>query len=293
MSAPEIVHHTARIKDIKMHYTVAGDGPAILLVHGWPHTAYGWREVQRLLADRYTVIAADIRGAGYTSKADTGYDADTIADDLRTLVREHLGIERVVVVGHDWGAVWAYHYAAQFRDEVVGLANFEMMLPGAGGHEEGMKPKPKGQFFWHMGWHSVPLYPEELIRGNERKYLQYYYTEFAYNPTAVTREALDEYEACFKLFGALRAGIQIYQHFWDDAEQVAEHKKSPLEIPVIAWGGAALMGEMCKQSMDQVAREVTGGAIPECGHWVAEERPGFVAEQIASLAERAHGGTAS
>lgn len=284
MSNIEIKHHTAQIKDIKMHYTIAGSGPAILLVHGWPHTAYGWREVQTILAKDFTVIAADIRGAGYSTKADSGYDADNLADDLRTLVKEHLGFEKVVVIGHDWGAVWAYHYAAQYRDEVAGLGVFEMMIPGTGGHENGMMPKPKGQYFWHMAWHSVPVYPEELIRGNERKYLHYYYTEFAYNPTAITREALDEYEASFKLFGALRAGIQIYQHFWDDAEQAKAHMKKPLEMPVIAWGGAALMDGMCVDSMEKLATNVTGGGIPECGHWVAEEQPAFVADQIAALA---------
>lgn len=282
----EITHHTAHIRDIKMHYTLCGTGPAILLVHGWPHTAYGWREVQQRLANDYTVIAADVRGAGYTTKAETGYDADNLAQDLRSLVKEHLGHEKVVVVGHDWGAVWAYHYAALFRDEVVGLGNFEMMIPGTGGHEAGMQPKAKGQFFWHMAWHSVPVYPEELIRGNERKYLAYYYTEFAYNPTAVTREALDEYEHCFKLFGALRAGIQLYQHFWDDAEQAAEHMKTPLECPVIAWGGASLMNDWCVGSMEKVAKDVSGGGIPDCGHWVAEEQPDFVADRIRELAEK-------
>jgi pimeloyl-ACP methyl ester carboxylesterase len=286
MSDIEIKHHTAKIKDIRMHYTVAGSGPAILLVHGWPHTAYGWREVQSILAKNFTVVAADVRGAGYTTKAVTGYDADNLADDLRTLMKDHLGHDKVVVVGHDWGSVWAYHYAAKFRDEVVGLGNFEMMIPGMGGHEAGMQPKPNGKFFWHMAWHSVPVFPEELIRGNERKYLQYYYTDFAYNPTAVTKEALDEYEACFKLFGALHAGILLYQHFWDDAEQAKVHAKKKLNIPVIAWGGAALMGNWCVETMQPLAEDVTGGAIPECGHWVAEERPEFVAEEIRKLAVR-------
>ncbi len=284
-----ITNHKADIKDIRMHYTVAGSGPAIVLIHGWPHTNYGWREVQERLADRYTVIAPDIRGAGYTTRSETGYDADNIADDIRTLAKEHLNHDKVVVVGHDWGSVWAYHYAAQFRDEVVGLGNFEMMIPGTGGHEAGMQPKPEGKFFWHMAWHSVPVYPEELIRGNERKYLDYYYTEFSYNPQAVTKAALDEYERAFTQFGSLRAGLEIYKAFWTHAEQAQRHMQNKLDIPVIAWGGAVLMNDWCVESMQKVATNVSGGGIPQCGHWVAEEQPDFVAEQIRKLADQAFG----
>ncbi|MFD0915401.1 alpha/beta fold hydrolase [Pseudahrensia aquimaris] len=285
MADVKITNHKADIKDIKIHYTVAGSGPAIVLIHGWPHTNYGWREVQTILAERYTVICPDIRGAGYSTRPETGYDADNLADDIRTLVHDHLGHNKVVVVGHDWGSVWAYHYAALFRDEVVGLANFEMMIPGTGGHEEGMQPKPEGKFFWHMNWHSVPVYPEELIRGNERKYLDYYYTEFSYNPQAVTKEALDEYERAFTQFGSLRAGLEIYKAFWKHQEQAIKHMKKPLDVPVIAWGGAALMNNWCLESMEKVASNVTGGGIPECGHWVAEEQPTFVAKQIMDLAD--------
>lgn len=283
----QIKSHKADIKDIRMHYTVAGSGPAIVLIHGWPHTNFGWREVQERLAENYTVIAPDIRGAGYTTRPETGYDGDNIADDIRTLVKDHLGHDKVVVVGHDWGAVWAYHYAAQFRDDVVGLANFEMMIPGTGGHEAGMQPKPDGKFFWHMAWHSVPTYPEELIRGNERKYLDYYYTEFSYNPHAITKDALDEYERAFTQFGSLRSGLEIYKKFWEHSEQAQVHMQQKLDVPVIAWGGAALMNDWCVGSMQKVATDVTGGGIPECGHWVAEEQPDFVANEIRKLAERA------
>lgn len=282
-----IKNHKADIKDIRMHYSVAGNGPAIVLIHGWPHTNYGWREVQERLADKYTVIAPDIRGAGYTSRTETGYDGDNIADDIRTLVKDHLGHDKVVVVGHDWGAVWAYHYAAQFRDEVVGLGNFEMMIPGTGGHEAGMQPQPDGKFFWHMSWHSVPTYPEEMIRGDIRRYLDYYYTEFSYNPHAVTLEALNEYERAFTQFGSLRSGLEIYKKFWVHAEQATEHMKTKLEMPVIAWGGAALMNTWCVDSMNKVAVDVGGGGIPDCGHWVAEEQPDFVADQIRTLADTA------
>lgn len=91
MANVEIRHHTVNIKDIRMHYTVAGSGETpVLLLHSWPHTAFGWREVQSLLPPGYTVIAPDLRSQGYSSKPEAGYDADNLADDFYELMR-HLG----------------------------------------------------------------------------------------------------------------------------------------------------------------------------------------------------------
>lgn len=274
-----ITHHTARVKDIRLHYTRAGEGPPLLLFHGWPHTSYGWREVQRRLADAFTLYAVDLRGQGFSSRTESGYDADNLADDFYELAKA-LGLGKVGLVGHDWGGVWAYHYAAQHRAEVSGLAVYEMMIPGTGGHEQGMIPKPEGQFFWHMGWHSVPEIPEALIRGHERMYLQYYYENFAYDPAAIDRDALDEYVRAMELVGALRAGLKIYQEFWTHAEQARLHAKEKLTIPVIGYGGEALMGGLTKESLEQLAERVGGGTIPQCGHWVAEENPDVVADSL-------------
>jgi pimeloyl-ACP methyl ester carboxylesterase len=288
--SPRISHHTARIKDIRMHYTMAGEGPPVLLLHGWPHHSYGWRHVQELMADDYTTIAPDLRGQGYSSKTEGGYDADNLADDFYQLV-QHLGCDKVFLVGHDWGSVWAYHYAAQHRDEVEALVNFEMMIPGTGGHEEGMIPKPNGEFFWHMGWHSVPEIPEALIRGKERMYLTYYYENFAYNPTAIDLDALDEFVHCMTLIGALRAGLKIYQEFWTHSKQAKKHiGDGMLEIPVMAYGGEALMGGLCVESMQKLATNVEGGSVPLSGHWVAEERPDFVAEKLIEFFDKVRKG---
>jgi len=279
---PQITHHTARVKGIRLHYTQAGqeEGTPVVLLHGWPNSSYGWREVQARLASHHTTIAVDIRGVGYSTKAETGYDADNLADDVYQLVRQ-LGHEKVFLVGHDWGAVWAYHYAAQHRDEVLGLAVFEMMIPGTGGHEAGMVPKPGGDFFWHMGWHSVPEIPDALIRGKERLYLQYYYENFAYDPMAIGPEAIDQYVREITMIGALRANLRIYQEFWTDADQAQRHLlNGKLTIPVLAYGGETLMGNLTKESMEKLAEDVRGGSIPRCGHWVAEERPDFVADAL-------------
>ena len=93
MSADELAeHHSAHLNGIKQHYVRAGSGPAVMLLHGWPQTWYEWRHVIRLLGNKFTVVAPDLRGFGYSSKPASGYDATTIAADLAAL-SAHLGLK--------------------------------------------------------------------------------------------------------------------------------------------------------------------------------------------------------
>jgi pimeloyl-ACP methyl ester carboxylesterase len=275
-------HHSAQLNGIKQHYVTAGSGPAVLLLHGWPQTWYEWRRVIDLLADDFTVVAPDLRGFGYTGKPAAGYDAETIATDLAALTT-HLGLHDVTVVGHDWGAVFGYVYAAAYPDDVSGLAIVEMALPGVGMMEQAMSPAPGGNYLWHMGFQSVPDVPELLIGGKERAYLHWFFEHFAYDPAAIGPADLDEYVAAITQTGALRAGLAVYQDFFTSADQVRVRAQTPLTVPVRAYGGVACLGELTLASVCAVAPEAVGGVIERCGHWAAEERPAFVADLVRDL----------
>ena len=108
-------HFSAQLSEVRLHYVKAGSGDPLVLLHGWPETWYQWREVIPALAERYTVIAPDMRGLGDSSKPVTGYDKRRVAADIHELVR-HLGFERIFLVGHDWGGPVAYAYACAHRD---------------------------------------------------------------------------------------------------------------------------------------------------------------------------------
>ena len=283
MTAPQMLtHHSAHLNGVKLHYVTAGDGPAVLLVHGWPQTWFEWRHVIDLLAADHTVIAPDLRGFGYSGKPATGYDALTMAADLAALT-EHLGLSDVTVVGHDWGAVFGYAFAASYRDRVKALAIVEMALPGVEVMEPAMIPAADGNFLWHMGFQSVPDIPELLITGKERPYLRWFFEHFAYDPSAVDAAALDEYVAAITQVGALRAGLAVYQEFFRTGQQVVELAESPLTIPVRAFGGDACLGPLTLASVQPVAKNVEGGVIERCGHLAAEERPHFVVDMIRGL----------
>ncbi len=282
MSAQALTHHTAHLNGIKQHYVKAGSGPAVMLLHGWPQTWYEWRHVIARLADTFTVVAPDLRGFGYSSKPTSGYDAETIAGDLAALT-DHLGLKNVTVVGHDWGAVFGYVYAAMHPEQVSALGIVEMVLCGVGVMEQAMAPAPRGNFLWHMGFQSVPDLPELLIQGKERPYLQWFFEHFAYDPSAIGPADVDVYVDAITQVGGLRGGLAVYQDYFTSAEQVGKHAKKPLTIPVRAFGGEACLGGLTMTSVKSVAPEVRGGVIERSGHWAAEERPDFVADMIREL----------
>jgi pimeloyl-ACP methyl ester carboxylesterase len=278
----ELEHHTANVGDVKLHYVRAGKGDPVVLLHGWPQTWYAWREAIEVLAKDYTVIAPDLRGLGASSRPASGYDTNTVANDVHELVKQ-LGLGPVRLAGHDWGAATAYSYAAQFRDDVTHLAIFEMVLPGFGLMEGAMTPQPGGNFLWHMAWQSVPDIPFTLINGREDEYLRWFFEFYAYDPSAVSREEADVYVRAMTHVGALRAGLGYYQDFFTSAAQNEEHAKKKLTIPVIAWGGEACLAGFTLQCLELAAENVTGGVIERSGHWVAEERGDFMIEQITTF----------
>src|SRR5258707_14621333 len=123
--------HPVLVNGVLLHFVPAGQGDPIVLLHGWPETWYQWRKIIPPLAEKYTVIAPDMRGLGDSSKPATGYDKRTIADDIYKLVKK-LGFERIFLVGHDWGGPVAYAYAAAHRAEVRRLVILDVPIPAAG-----------------------------------------------------------------------------------------------------------------------------------------------------------------
>jgi pimeloyl-ACP methyl ester carboxylesterase len=191
-----------------------------------------------------------------------------MAADLAAL-GDHLGLHDVTVIGHDWGAVFGYVYAAASPEKVSALGIVEMALPGMGVMEQAMGQQPGGNFLWHMGFQSVPELPELLIQGKERPYLRWFFEHFAYDPSAITAADLDEYVAAISQVGSLRAGLAVYQEFFASADQVASRAMVPLTIPVRAYGGEACLGGATLASVQAVAPAAEGGIIDRCGHWAA------------------------
>lgn len=269
-------HCFADLGDVKMHYVVAGSGPAVVLLHGWPQTWYEWRRVMPALAERYTVVAPDLRGLGDSSRPAEGYDKKTVAEDVWRLARERLGFERFFVVGHDWGGPTAFALAVAHPEAVRRLAILDVVIPGDGADFS------QGGRRWHHAFHNVPDLPEALVQGRERLYLSWFYRTFGDRPDAILESDIDEYLRTYTQPGALRAGFAYYRALAQDArDNEAALAGGKLKMPVLAVGGAKGRGRgrEPEDSLRRVADNVRGEVFADCGHWIPEEQP----ERLARL----------
>jgi pimeloyl-ACP methyl ester carboxylesterase len=273
--SPPVEHHYAELGEAMLHYVTAGQGPPVVLLHGWPQTWWEWPHTMAALAPHYTVIAPDLRGLGDSSRPLGGYDKRTVAGDVWRLVSQTLGHQRFRLVGHDWGGPTAFALAADHPDAVQQLAIVDVVIPGCGGDFS------QGGRRWHHQFHITPDLPEALVQGRERLYLRWFYQTFAYFPGAIGEADLDEYVRTYSQPGAMRAGFAYYRAIAEDAKANAAQLATGfrLPMPVLAVGGANSYphargrGREVEESLRRVARDVTGAVIPDCGHFVPEEQP--------------------
>ena len=274
-------HHYADLGDVVMHYVTAGDGPPVVLLHGWPQTWWEWRHQIPILAESYRVIAPDLRGLGDSSRPLTGYDKVTVAQDVWKLVHGELGLETFFLVGHDWGGPTAYSLAAMHPDAVRRLVILDVVIAGGGGDAS------EGGRRWHHQFHMTPDLPEALTSGREDIYLSWFYRTFAYRPDAIGEADLAEYLRTYTQPGAMRAGFAYYRAIPQDAENNKQLLAGPkLPMPVLALGGAVSYphgrgrGTAPLESLKRCANDVRGGAVPQCGHFIPEEAPDYLNEQL-------------
>lgn len=269
-------HAHADLGDVRLHYVTAGQGPAVVLLHGWPQTWYMWRNVLPGLARHHRVIAPDLRGLGDSSRPPGGYDKKTLAHDVWRLVHDVLHEQRLFLVGHDWGGPTAFALAAQHRDAVRRIAIFDVPVPGDG----------TPTFFnnrWHHGLHWEVDFPEALTAGREDIYLGFFYRTWGARPDAIPEEAQREYLRTYRQPGAMRAGFNLYRAMRQDvADNEAFLAQGQLPMPVLCYGGSQGRGRgmSAVESWRRVATDVRGGVAEHCGHWIPEERPEWVVEQL-------------
>ena len=264
-------HHRVEVNGIRLHYTRAGSGEPVVLLHGFPMTSYCWRKIIPALAERCTVIAPDLRDCGDSDRPTAGYDKRTVAEDIHQLVAS-LGLGPVNVVSHDVGMMVAYAYAIRHPAEVKRLVLMEAALAGFG--LEDLYDASKTPRMFHLPLFEAPNgLAEALIAGREKLFVSHMMRQQAYDTTALEEEALEEYARHLSAPGALHGGIEYFRAHKIDAEHNREHARTKLPMPVLTVGGTASFGVHLEGEIRPLAANMRSVMIDQCGHYLAEEQP--------------------
>jgi pimeloyl-ACP methyl ester carboxylesterase len=259
--------------DLRQHVVIGGDGPPLLLVHGWPQTWYAWRKVMPALAKGFTVIAPDQRGIGLTDKPADGYDSATTANDLIALMDE-LGYDRFAIYGTDIGLPIAYAVAADHPERVERLVVSEAPLPGVSPSPPLFVPPQLNAKFWHLMFNQLPAeLNEALVRGREEIFFGAEFDASA-GSQKLPDDVVDYYVDVLRSDpNSLRGSFGMYRELVTSSAQNEQRKARRLTMPVLAIGGAESAGEGVGNTMKLVADDVQTVVLPGAGHWVAEQAP--------------------
>ncbi|AXQ31600.1 alpha/beta hydrolase [Solimonas sp. K1W22B-7] len=260
----------ASVNGVQLHYLRAGSGPAVVLLHGYAQTSRMWLPLIPELAKTHTVIAPDLRGAGGSSKPESGYTKKNMAQDIHALTAA-LGFHQVKIVGHDIGLMVAYSYAAQYPDDVDRIVLMDAFLPGVGDWKNVWLMRD----LWHFHFYGeVPL---KLVKGRERIYFEHFWNDFAADRNHSVSEADRQFYAkAYAQPGGMRAGFEYFRAFEQDAKDNAELSKVKLNMPMLVLTGERASGTFLIDQGKLVDSNVQGIVIKGSGHWLMDEAPAQV-----------------
>ena len=266
-----------------IHTRIGGNGPVVVLLHGFGDTGDMWAPLARRLAADHTVVVPDLRGMGLSSHPETGYDKKSEAGDIAAVLHA-LGLDgSLALVTHDIGNMVGYAFAAQNRDRVTRWVVMDAPLPGLGNWDSVVKD----QRTWHFDFFGPD--EERLVAGRERIYLDRFYNELSADPKHIDEETRAHYTALYSRPQAIHNAFAQFAAFRQDAVDnqkfLAEGK---LAMPVLAIGGEKSFGLGFANEIAFAATDVRALSIADSGHWLMEEQPKVTMDAImAFIAEPA------
>lgn len=249
-----------------IHVRTGGQGPAVVLIHGFGDTGDMWAPLAADLARDHTVVVPDLRGMGLSSHPEGGYDKRTQAADIRSVLTQ-LGLDRAAIVGHDIGTMVAYAYAARYPDKTEKLAVMDAPVPGIPPWDQIVR----NPLLWHFDFGGPDV--ERLVAGRERIYLDRFWNEFAGDPAKIDKATREHYARLYALPGAMHSAFAQFRSIRQDAEDNVASMATKLTMPVLAVGGEKSFGANEAAVMRNAAVDVTELVIPNAGHWLMEEQP--------------------
>jgi len=256
----------AEIGDVRLHYVEAGEGPLIVLLHGFPEFWYAWRQqIEPLVAAGFRVVAPDTRGYNLSSKPEgvASYDISLLADDIRKLIHER-GAETAMLVGHDWGGSIAWAVAMNHPEVVDRLAILNAAHPRTLLH--GLKHPDQLRRSWYFFFFDLPGVPESSVKANDWHFFRHFLRDAT---PAFTKEEMDRYIEAWSQPGAATGMINYYRS--SVRAKKAEAQLVTLKAPtLVIWGenDRYLGPDLAEPDRDDVPNLDHVERIPKASHWV-------------------------
>jgi pimeloyl-ACP methyl ester carboxylesterase len=251
-----------------LHVRIGGQGPAVVMLHGFGDTGDMWAPAAAVLMKDHMVIVPDLRGMGLSAHPDTGYTKKNQAVDIAG-VMDALKIQKADLVTHDIGNMVGYALAAQYPARIAKWVVIDAPLPGIGNWDE-IKQSP---LLWHFNFRGPD--EERLVAGRERIYLDRFYDELSADPEKIDEATREHYAALYARPHAMHDAFEQFGAFNQDAIDnkalLAEGGK--LTMPVLALGGEKSLGAGEADTLRFVATNVSMGIVPNSGHWIMDENP--------------------
>ena len=269
----------AEVGDVTLHYVEAGDGPLIVLLHGFPEFWFGWRlQIAPLAAKGFRVVAPDLRGYNLSSRPDgvEAYTADVLADDIVGLVRER-GAESALVVGHDWGGTVAWTMAMNHPEVVDRLAILNAAHPRK--LQQGLHHPSQLRKSWYFFFFALPGLPEEVVEARNWHFFRHF-LEDAQPP--YTDEEIDRYVEAWSQPGSATAMINYYRASVRQSQKKAEAALRSISAPtLVIWGekDQYLGPDLAEPEHDDVPNLDRVERLANASHWVHHDE----AEQVNQL----------
>jgi pimeloyl-ACP methyl ester carboxylesterase len=277
MKKSGFVSRSANIGGAKVHYTIGGSGPAVILLHGFAETCRMWAPVLPTLGAKFTVLATDLPGIGDSSIPTGEIGMKRAATMIHDLVRS-LGIQNARVVGHDIGLMVAYAYAALFPSETEKLAVMDAFLPGV----QGWEPIYNSPNYWHFRFNGPTA--EALVKGRESTYFSYFWDSLAADKNrSIPKADRKAYLAAYSRPKRMRAAWDYFVSWGQAAKDFAELSQSKLPMPVLSIGGDKSLGQALGTQMELVANNVKVVIVKNSGHWILEEQPKQTTDALVSF----------
>ena len=279
---------TREVDGVKLHYVTGGQGPVVLLVHGFGQTWYEWRQLMPLLARTRTVVVPDLPGLGLSGPP-RSYAGQDVSDTLYKFVKGVSPGAKFDLVAHDIGIWNTYPMAVAHQADIGRIVYMEAPIPDASLYKYPAFTPEGESLVWHFSFFAAGgRLAETLITGKERFFFEHFIKVHATNTDVFTPELLDLYARSYAKPASLNAAFEYYRALNETARRNAPLAATKITVPVLAIGGGGHGGFGTAQA-DQIreyATNVEGSSLPGCGHWLPEECAAPLNQAVAGFLDR-------